>query len=79
MRFANIANYFSNSKELLNKFGEQIINAASEVKAPKKFINDVTFSFPWLPIKRSQDYTKHYSGIQSRNNLPKVLKLLGTL
>ena len=41
MRFANIANYFSNSKELLNKFGEQIINAASEVKAPKKFINDV--------------------------------------
>jgi len=28
MRFANIANYFSNSKELLNKFGEQIINAA---------------------------------------------------
>ena len=41
MRFANIANYFSNSKELLNKFGGQIINAASEVKAPKKFINDV--------------------------------------
>ena len=36
-----IPNFLSNSKEFLNKFGKQIIDAANEVKTPKKFVNDV--------------------------------------
>ena len=36
-----IPNFLSNSKEFLNKFGKQLVDAAKEVKAPKKFVNDV--------------------------------------